>query len=183
MRMHKMTGIVLLILGLLLGPGYYVYARFFSGDLVATQALPLVRDTAGPRIGPVLLHLTPDMQQIGLILRFNVSHGPTPLPPNTPRNAYRARLVDGERAVMDHRFSLQSPEVDATPSRAFQHALPVLQVDHAASYRLELVDEGEAQMLVHSADVQVRAHMRQPDFKLVAAGISLAVIGFLALVL
>jgi len=179
--MHKITGIVLLILGLLLGPGYYVYTRFFSGDLIATQPLPV--DAAGQRFEPVLLRLVPDMQPVGLVLRFTVSHGPTIQPTYTPRSDYRVRLLDGERAVLDHRFSLQSPEVESTPSRVFQHALPVLPVERPVSYRMELSAENEPQMQVHSADVQVRAHVREPDLKLVAAGVALAVIGFLVTML
>lgn len=175
-----MTGIVLLILGLLLGPGYYIYARFFSGAVVATQPLPLARDTSGQRFEPVLLNLTPDMQPFGLVLRFDVSHGPTIQPTYTPRNDYRVRLLDGEQVVLDQPFSLQSPSVESTPSQVFQQALPLLQIDRPVSYRLELQAETEPQMTVNSADVQVRAQVRSPDYKLVAAGVALAVVGLLA---
>lgn len=181
--MHKRTGIILLILGLLLGPGYYVYTRFFSGDVVATQPLPLARDGAGERFEPVLLSLAPEMQPIGLVLRFTVSHGPTIQPTYTPRSDYRARLLDGERVILDQRFSLQSPEVESTPSRVFQHALPVLAIEHAGSYRLTVDAEGEPQMTVHSADVQVRANVREPDLQLVAVGAALVAVGLLAIFL
>ncbi len=179
--MGKTPGILLLILGLLLGPGYYVYARFFSGAVVATYPLTAARDASGERFEPVALRLTPDMEPVALVLRFSVSHGATIQPTYTPRSDYRVRLLDGERVVLDERFSLQSPEVESTPSRVFQHALPPLPISRPVSYRLELAAEGAPQMTVHSADVQVRAQVREPDFRLVAAGVGLALLGVIGM--
>lgn len=180
-NMHKKTGILLLIAGLVMGPGYYVYARFFSGILVATQAMQVRAEDGVQRFQPVSLKLAPDMQPAGLVLRFQVSHGATISPPNTPRNDYRARLLDGERIVLDQRFSLQSTLVESTPSLQFQQSLAVPAVDRAAEYQLELQLEGEPDMQVLSADVQVRAHMREPDFTLVYAGAAIAAAGLLSI--
>jgi hypothetical protein len=123
------------------------------------------------------------MQPIGLVLRFNVSHGPTIMPPDTPRNDYRVRVLDGARVVLDRRFSLQSSLVEGTPGLQFQRALPLTGIERAADYRLELEAEGEPQMQVHSADVQVRAHAREPDLRVVAAGVALAAAGLLVLLI
>lgn len=165
--------IVLLILGLLLGPGYYVYTRYFTGQVVATQALPL----AGTRIEATNVAVRPDMNPIGLVLRFSAAHGQTINPPDTPRNAYRARLVDGERVVLDERFSLISSLVESAVALQFQQALPLFDAERAANYRLELSLDGDAQMQVSSVDVQVRAGMRAPDLRVVAAGLVLLVLG------
>lgn len=165
--------VVLLMLGLLLGPGYYVYARYFSGQVVATQAMPL----SATRIEVVNVAVSPDMNPIGLVLRFSAAHGPTPIPPNAPRNHYRARVMDGERVVLEQRFELIAPTVESAPLAQFQQALPVFDAERAATYRLELNAEGEAEMPLHSVDVQVRAGMRSPDYRVVAAGVVLLVLG------
>lgn len=171
--MQKRTGVLILLLGLLLGPGYYVYARFFSGELVASQVLEI----DGKHFAPIALSLDPNMGAIGLVLRFSVSHGPTPVPPDTPRSDYRVRVFEGERVILEQTFSLQSSEVESTPGRQFQRALPVLYVNHPGVYHLELAAQGEPGMRVHSADLQVRAHVREPDLRLLVAGGVMVAIG------
>jgi len=165
--------IALLLIGFVLGPGYYVYVRHFSGQLMSTQTLPL----AGAQMEAVTLHLTPDMNPIGLVLRFSAAYGATAHPPNSPRNEYRAELLDGERVVLAHRFSLNATSVESTPAATFQQALPLFDADRAAEYRLSVQLQGEGAMQIHSADVQVRAKMRSPDWRLLALGGVLLVLG------
>lgn len=172
--------IALLLIGFLLGPGYYVYVRHFSGRLQTTQAFPIT----GTQIGPIDIRVAPEINPVGLVLRFSAAHAATAHPPNSPHSGFHAKLFDGERVVLDQRFSLMATSVESTPAAIYQQALPLFDADRAAAYRLTLQLEGESQMQINSVDVQVRASAREPDLRLVALGgvlLLLGVIGWIRL--
>lgn len=179
--MGTSAGIFLLIIGLVMGPVYYVYGSFFSGSLASTHSL-LIRQQGGfHAFDPLRIELAPGRGKIGLVLRFQTEHGPVVMPTHMPRNQYRAVLKSATRTIFDKPFSLSSTSVEAVALLNFSEALPVFQAEPAGIYQLEISQVDEAGMNLISADVQVRTGVVEPDFKLVTVGVGLLVAGVVAL--
>lgn len=179
--MGKPMGVLLLILGVLLGPAYYVYARFFSGTVLATQALAMnVSD--GTVRAATTLELAPAQGPIGLILRVLAEQGPLAAPSEAPRDPFVARVLLHDRLILEHRFTLASSAVEPHPGLVFQEALPLLDALDAGTYRVELASEGAPQLTLRHVDVQVRSGMQAPDWRIVATGAALLTAGVAALV-
>ncbi|MGA7179681.1 MAG: hypothetical protein WBX11_08870 [Thiobacillaceae bacterium] len=169
----KSAGIVLLIIGVILGPGYYIYTRFYTGREITELPLEF---SAGPDGRPVAIarfDLLPVMGPVTVILNLTISYGPTLTPPNTPRNRYRARITLNGTTILSQPFTLKATQVEATPAQVFKHSLPVMSIKTPGEYRLELAQDGEAEMEIKQASVQVRAGVHYLNTTLLAVGIVL----------
>ena len=174
--MENSTSIALLVIGLALGPGYYVYSHFLSGNVAATY--PLVKHQAADNhFDPVPIELSPDMGKIGLILRFQTDHGPVMTPTQMPRNSYRAVLKSGSRTVFDQPFMLSSTSLEHEALLNFSEAMPVFKADSSAVHQLEISQTGEAGMNLISADMQVRQGVVESNSTVTTAGFGMLVAG------
>ncbi len=175
--MENSAGVALLAIGLVLGPGYYVYSHFLGGKVASTHPLTVKPEAAGNRFDPVQLELNPAMGKIGLILRFQTEHGPVMAPTQMPRNPYRAILKSGSRTVFDQPFMLSSTSLEHESLLNFSEAMPVFQADSSGLYQLEISQTGEAGMNLIGADMQVRQGVVEPDNTLLTAGFGLLALG------
>ncbi len=175
--MGNSAGVALLVIGIILGPGYYVYGHFFSGKAGPIYPLTVKHGAEGDRFDPLPIELGPDMGQIGLILRFRTEHGPVTTPTKMPRNQYRATLKADGRTILDKAFTLSSTSVESQALLNFSEALPVFQARTKGVYHLDIRQTGEAGMNLISADVQVRKDVVQPNPALVTVGVGLLVAG------
>lgn len=181
--MGKPAGLVFLILGLVLGPGHYIYTRFFTGRVVLEQPLPFSADAGNRMQASLNLSLEPDMLPAEVILQFTATHGPVMSPPNTPQNHYRARLFKNGELVQEKSFSLQSKMVEATPAIPFSEAISLPSDLQAGDYRLAVYQEGEAGMEITGSRLQLRAGVGQADSNLLAIGLGLIAAGLVILLL
>lgn len=179
--MENSTGIALLVIGLVLGPGYYVYSHFLSGKEASSHPLTVQKEASGNRFEPVQIELSPSMGKIGLILRFQTEHGPVMTPTQMPQNAYRAILKSGSRTVLDHPFTLTSNSPEHQALLNYSEAMPVFQADSSGVYLLEISQTGEAGMNLISADVQVRQGVVEPSNTLMTAGLGMLAAGVVLL--
>ena len=175
--MKNSAGVVLLVIGLIFGPGYYVYSRFFSGKVVSTYPLTVKHQAADNHFDPLQIELTPDMGQIGLILRFQTEHGPVTTPIQMPRNEYRAILRADSQTILDKAFTLSSTSVESEVLLNFSEVLPVFRAEAKGIYQLEISQTGEAGMNLIGADVQVRKDVVQPNDTLLTVGVGLLAVG------
>ncbi|WP_173060645.1 hypothetical protein [Sulfurimicrobium lacus] len=175
--MENSAGVALLVIGLVLGPGYYVYSHFLSGKAVSTYPLPVKHQAAGNHFDPVRIELSPDMGKVGLILRFQAEHGPVTTPTKMPRNSYRALLKSGNKTIFDQPFMLTSTSLESEVLLNFHEAMPLFQANTSDAYLLEISQTGEAGMNLISADVQVRQGVVEPNNTLLMTGFGLLVAG------
>ncbi len=175
--MSKTAGYVLLTVGLILGPGYFIYTRFYTGREITELPLEFHPDTAGRPRAIANLDLLPVMGPLTLIVNFTAAHGSTLSPPNTPRNHYRVRILLNGDTLLTRTFTLRAKRVEATPAEVFKQALPVLEIAAPGRYQLELVQEGASEMEIKQASVQVRTGVHHVNREAVATGIGLLVVG------
>lgn len=179
--MNTPIGAILLIAGLVIGPVYYTYIRFFTGEIVTTQTVALQQNSGKLLFDPIELQLSPEMNEVGLIIRIDASHGPLILSSNPPINKYHAIVSDGTNMLVDTHFSNTSPSVDSTPSMSFQDTLPLFKVNQRGTYQLKITVEGETEMQILKTEVQVRENVKKPDMIIVITGIALLAAGILAI--
>ena len=172
---------MLLVIGIVLGPGYYAYSFFFSGKVVFTYPLTVKHRAEDNHFAPLQIELTPDMGKVGLILRFQTEHGPVMAPMHMPRNQYRAILKAGNQTILDKPFILASTSVESEALLNFSEAMPVFRAESKGIYQLEISQIGEADMNLINADVRVRKDVVEPNNALVTVGVGLLIAGVAAL--
>lgn len=175
--MENSAGVALLVIGLALGPGYYVYSHFLSGKVVSSHPLTVRHEAAGNRFDPVNIELGPSMGKIGLILRFQTDHGPVMTPTQMPHNSYRAILKSGNQTVFDQPFMLASSSLEHESLLNYSEAMPIFKADTSGTYQLEISQTGEAGMNLISAVVQVRKDVVEPSSTLMTAGFGMLLAG------
>ena len=180
--MSKTAGIVLLTVGLILGPGYFIYTRFYTGREIHPIAPSISpRHGWGPR-AIANLDLLPVMGPLTLIVNLTAAHDSTISPPDTPHIRYQVRFMLKGEALLTRAFTLRAVQVEATPAEVFKQALPVVKIATPGRYQLELLQEDAAGMEIKQASVQVRAGVHHVYGEVVAAGIGLLVVGLAAIV-
>jgi hypothetical protein len=171
------AALVLLALGLALGPGYFLYAKYLTGAGVGTYPLD---GAPGGGFAPVAMTLEPGMSPVRLVLRLSAEHG-TGYPP-APRNGYRAVVTGSTGTVATSTFEL----VSSTFESSFQelgHVVATFEVPAAGEYRVGIEAAGEPQMRVTAAAVEVRRNVREPDLRVVWTGAALIGLAVFALLL
>ena len=180
--MRKPLSLVLLVIGLVLGPGYWVYGKFYTGS--EALLMKLTADTPGPdgiqhwRSEPFQLHT--DMAPAGLIILAQGHFSPNMDENKPPKDLYTATLSKGEEAAKPLGFTLGVKHVsDSNP--AFREHLVLMHQIQPGDYRLEVTSVNPPSIQIDSMQLQVRQHLHEPDPRLVTAGIVSFVLGLLGL--
>jgi len=179
----KAAGLLLLAIGLILGPGYFIYTRFYTGREITELPLSL-QPISGQRARALArFDLLPEMGPVTLIITLTAAHGPTLSPPDTPSYRYQARITLHGKTVLTHSFTVRALQVEATPAEVFKQALPVMKNILPGEYELELIQESEAGMEIRQASVQVRAGVKHLNAAVLAIGVGLLVAGVVVVLL
>lgn len=176
-KIVKTIAWIVLIAGLIAGPGYWLHARYFGASEHAEH--PLLPN--GPhRWQSPALTLTPEMSPVGLSFRGTWSPpaaapGAPPLPP--PR--FQATLWRNAQAAEPIRFSLR----DGGKKAAFEERLLLLNIPEAAEYRLEIEAFGHPDSIaqLNQPTLLVQQNVESADPRIVSAGILAAALAALLL--
>lgn len=177
--MLKTLSLLLILAGLALGPGYWIYVVHFTGQVA--QTLELRAGADGVWTTPSF-RLEPSMAPVGLILRASGSFSPNLPADRPPRDRYRAVLHHGETAGTPIRIELGVKSVTDSNPR-FEERLLLLQRPQAGDYRLALSPESPVQIRLRDVKLVVRAQVQQTDNRIVAAGIGAIALGALLLLM
>ena len=173
------TVVLLLVLGVILGPAYYAYCVLVSGHSARTFAMTdrasrwttadgsILRFPNGLAYKPVTLLLTPDMNSVTLRLKFDFDQNAATLPTGTLK--YDASLADSDQTVLDRSILIRAAAsgnqtVDIGP----------LQVPYAADYMFLLVETGDV-ATPPGVDLEVIEKVQTPLMSIVWTGMGLLV--------
>lgn len=169
--------LLLITVGLALGPGYWIYAKFFSGELV--QTLELQAAPGGGLVTPGF-QLRADMRPAGLILKAQGGFAPNMDEAKPPRNVYLAQVSRDGQPFKEVGVTLAVKSVsDSNP--AFVERLLWLEVVPPGAYQVLLTPKAAPEITLDRARLEVRAHIQEPDGRMVAAGALLLIVGVMAL--
>lgn len=173
----KSAALACLILGLVAGPVYWVYAKFFTGSRLVMLDL---KAEGGVYRSPEF-QLEPGMAPVGLILHLSTNLPGMPDDGSTPANSYQVTLSrDGETAKpLGVSFKAHSR---SEPNPSFREHLLYFKEVQGGRYRVEMTPKGEPEMPVGSLRLEVRQHILEPDSKVVTAGMVLLTLGIITLV-
>jgi hypothetical protein len=173
--------LVLLALGLLVGPGYFLYARHLTGTVVGTYPLATAQ---GGGFQSVAISLSPDMSPVRVILRLSAEHGPSVVgtPTAAPRNRYRAVVSRGGQAVAETGVELVSSTIESS-FQEFASVVATLEVGTAGEHLVQIEGVGEPQMQATAASLELRRNATDPDMRVVWTGVALIGVALMGLVI
>lgn len=176
-RVSMKMALVLVVVGLLLGPGYYVYQKFYTGRIL--HSIPLAPASDG--FQPASFVVGPEFGPIRIVLRASADHDPV-IDNTPPRLRYTAevRAEPGATASFPVEFVATSIESEF---REFTAEIATLPVAQATTYHVSLRQVEPSGMSVRSAVLEIRGDVSEPDMRLVWGGVLLLGTGALLLVL
>jgi len=160
--------VVLILIGVVLGPLYVGYARFFSGSPVSTRELIDHSDRgASAAPVPVMLGLGPAMNPV----RISVEVTREGAPPDDHRVSYAARMTLHHRRIWQRVVTFDLGSGSGTHHDKVR--LATLSVPAAGHYRLDIVPLGSADVALASMALYVRRNVMVPDPRIYGAGLFL----------
>ncbi len=177
----KTISLLLLAAGMLLGPAYWIYAKFYSGSQAAL--VPLIQlDAAAGTWRSAEFSMTGTMAPVGLILKSQGSFTPNKDESRPPKDLYAALLGrDGETAK-PLGFELNAGSI-GNSNPVFNTHLVLFETVKEGRYHLEITPSGPPNIPLQRVELEVRQHLVEPNPNIVMAGVLLLVLGVLGLVM
>ncbi|MEW5769204.1 MAG: hypothetical protein AB1831_02455 [Pseudomonadota bacterium] len=180
----KKLSYVLLVLGLLLGPAYWIHAKFYTGSeamLLALAPTPAETGKQGVWRSPEF-SLRGEMAPVGLVLLAEGHFSPNMDENRPPKDLYTATLHRAGEAAKPLGFALGVKHVgDSNP--AFREHLLLMHKVQPGQYRLEVTPASQPAIQIDRMQLQVRQNLSEPDPNVVTGGIVLFILGVLGLVM
>jgi hypothetical protein len=181
--------ILLILVGLMLGPGYYVWAAFFSGGKVAEHRLgekgarwtlpsgDVMRFSNANAFKPVELELDPAMNTVGLALVFEVV-GDVRVEP-VRGNAYQALLLAAGAPLVEKQVAI-SRGANPGPDQLWSELVATVDVPSAGTYTFVLAETKPPELPLTGISLQVRRNVVRARMEVVWSGVALLVAGVVA---
>jgi hypothetical protein len=170
--------LLLLVLGLLIGPGYYAFCEHVSGRTGQNYALTergnrwqlpdgsILRLRGGLAYKPLPLELTPESNGYRLRFSFNV----TQTDATDAANDYQVSLLQGDTGVAERSIRVKGHgNVTVT--------LAPLQIFYPGSYVLVLEEVGATPLTVSGVGLQIDTGVEKPEMWIAWSGLALLVFG------
>ena len=173
------TVVLLLVLGVFLGPAYYAYCLLISGEKTRTIAMTeraprwttadgsILRFSNGLAYKPVTLLLTPEMNSVMFRLEFNFDGNAATPPKGTL--TYEASLAESDQTVLERPIQLE-----ATASGTQTVDIGPLEIPYAADYMFLLVEVGDV-ATPEKVSLEVIEKMQTPVMSIVWTGMGLLI--------
>ena len=170
--------LLLIVLGLLIGPGYYAFCEHVSGRSGQSFALTergnrwtlpdgsVLRLRGGQAYKPLPLELTPEQNNYRLRFTFNVTQPDS----SGATNEYQVSLMQGDSAVAKRSIKVKGRGNVSV-------ALEPLQIYYPGSYLLVLEEVGTPPLAVSGVGLQVDTGVEKPKMWVAWSGLVLLVFG------
>ncbi len=177
----KSLFLLCLAIGLIMAPGYWIYARFYAGKQTAMLTLEPVAGEGSAAWRSAAFELRTEMAPVGLNLHVDASFSPNMDEHKPPMDRYRVMITKPEEAARPLLITLQASN-SANGNPMFKEHLLFMPVVRAGSYRVEVAADAEPTMKVEKMRLEVRQNQSEPNSHVVAGGIVLLVLGLLGLI-
>ena len=170
--------LLLIVLGLLIGPGYYAFCEHVSGRSGQNFALTergnrwplpdgsILRLRGGLAYKPLPLELTPEQNNYRLRFTFNVTQPDS----SGATNDYQVSLMQGDSGVAERSIKVKGRGNVSV-------ALDPLQIYYPGSYLLVLEEVGTPPLAVSGVSLQVDTGVEKPKMWIAWSGLVLLVFG------
>jgi hypothetical protein len=170
--------LLLIVLGLLFGPGYYAFCEHWSGRPGANYALTergnrwplpdgsILRLRGGLAYKPLPLQLTPEQNDYRLRFSFNVAASDAV----TATNEYQVSLMQDDVTVAERTLKV-------TGQGNVRVGVDPLRINYPGSYLLVLEEVGTPPLAVSGVSLQIDTGVEPPKMWLAWSGLVLLVFG------
>lgn len=174
---------VLIIAGLLIGPAYWVYAKFYSGSPALSVPLAALSSPVAVNWRSDEFALNANMAPAGLVLTIQGSPPPDINPmAGYGANRYSVTLFrDGEKG-QPLTFTLGKGKAE-NGKLFFQEHLLLMQKVLPGRYRVEVTALADSTLQVEKMQFSVQQHLHEPDSRIVTTGMMIFVLGILGWVM
>mgnify|MGYP005857037403 CR=1 FL=1 len=182
--MIKKISFSLIFLGLILAPGYWIYAKFYTGSQASQLTLTPTKALEGglPAWRSEMFSLTEAMAPTGLILLAQGHFSPNMDEGKPPKDLYTATLYRGEEAAKPLGFSLGVKSV-SNSSLVFREHLMLMKKVLPGNYHLKIKAVNPLVIQIDRMELQVWQDLHEPDPNVVTGGVVLFILGILGLVM
>lgn len=175
-------GPLLLMLGLLLGPTYYVFCEYLSGEngdtfelseRAARWTLPdgtILHVSNGKAFRPVTLKLDPEMNQIAFGLTFEAAPGSPDAPKST--DEYQITLMQSDQPIFERALAVRLAPGGRTSVETGR-----LAVYYPGAYEFLLQETGAPRVPVSRVTLEVRKKIETLLLPLMWGGFAMLVAG------
>ena len=175
----KMILILAILAGLAIGPAYWIYGKFYSGQTV--QVLELLAADNG-RFVSGEFRIDPAMAPLGLIMTASGYFTPNMTEDQPPKDIWSATLSRNSSPLHSVEFQLSAGTTGNTQP-VFKEHLFLLQVAEAGDYQLELAPKAEPKMALSNLHLAIKTGLLEPDANIVSVGMALLIVAGLVLFL
>jgi hypothetical protein len=174
----KPQAALLIVLGLLLGPGYLAFCNYLSGGALQTfefserrerWELPdgaILRFRSGMGFKPLVVELHPDGNLFRFRLIFDIASGAK------GRNEYQITLLQGDTSIFNRGI-----RIEAGGSAA--QTLDPVEIHYPGSYTLLLEEVGKPALAVSKATLELQSGAEKPQMWLAWSGLAMILVGVL----
>ena len=174
----KPQALLMIVLGLLIGPGYYAFCEYVSGRPGQNYALTergnrwplpdgsILRLRGGLAYKPLPLELTPESNDYRLRFSFNVTQANA----TDATNHYQVSLLQGDTGGAERSIQVKGRGHVTV-------ALDPLQIFYPGSYLLVLEEVGTAPLTVSGVSLQIDTGVEKPKVWIAWSGLVLLVFG------
>ena len=174
----KPQALLLIVFGLLIGPGYYAFCEHVSGRAGQNFALTergnrwplpdgsILRLRSGLAYKPLPLELTPESNDYRLRFSFNVTQADAA----SAANEYQVSLLQGDTGVAERSIQVKGQGNVVV-------ALDPLQIFYPGSYLLVLEEVGTPALTVSGVGLQIDTGVERPQMWVAWSGLVLLVFG------
>jgi len=173
---------ILIIAGLLIGPAYWVYAKFYSGSPALSVPLSTLIPPAAGHWRSDEFALNAHMAPAGLVLTIQGT------PPSV--NPIEGYGVNRYSVTLSHEGETGKPLVftlgkgKAEEGKLFfQEHLLLMQKVLPGRYRVEVSALPDSNLQIEKMQLSVQQHLHEPDSRIVTAGMLVFVLGILGWVM
>ena len=184
----KTLSLIFLIVGLILAPAYWVYAKFFTGSQTAMMLLESVvaADNADTVWRSPPFQLQADMAPAGLILHVDATFSPTSADHRQPHDRYNVMLSrEGDTAkplLITLKGNGKKEDTPEVGNQQFKEHLVFMQTVKPGNYQVEIKPASVSVMKVEQMRLEIRQNLQEPNSDIVTGGIVLFVLGLLGLI-
>jgi hypothetical protein len=169
--------ILLIVLGLLFGPGYYAYCVFLSGKTAQTHVLTeraerwtlpdgsIQRTRSGLAFKPLVLALDPEMNEVQLRFTFHAGEAPAG---TSGTNEYGVSLTFLDTPLVERNL-----RIDLRAGQAATASLPPLEITAPGDYAFLLQEIGQPAVPVTRVVLEVRRGIEPLNPLVVSIGVAL----------
>jgi len=175
-------GPLMLMLGLLLGPTYFIFCEYLSGEdggsftlseRATRWTLPdgtILHVARGQAFRPVTLKLDPDMNRISFRLTFEAAAGNSDAPQSTDQ--YQATLMQSDQPIFQRSLAVKLAPGGTTTVETDRLAL-----HYPGAYEFLLQEAGAPHVVISQVTLRVRKKIETLFLPLVYSGFALLVVG------